>query len=531
MEEFRVSNLTIEPAGLLDDFEQFAGRLEVSAQHSLEYFFWLILPKQSPKSKLSEDRPESLTIFINGGPGCSSLDGLFLEVGPFRFKTGRQFELNKNGWHQDTNLLFIDQPLGTGFSKFAGKNDDIEESMEKLTEWFVTFIEKFTMIFQQFRDVDLFITGESYAGQYIPYFSRALHGKGYKVKGILIGSGLFDGKVQDQKLPDYVKKKMGYLLEHSSFQDTFDSYVEICKEPSEECSRFRDDVKKLTTRQHKEQLCLNVFNILNYDKDCGLHWPYELKNLTEFLNDPGTISALNLPIDARWKECDLAIAAKFRRQHSPPSSTFLYELTSLFPVYVFAGDNDFTCNYMGIEHVLGFGSNSTRHDWIYNSKTVGYSYRNQGFKYFLIFNASHMAPYDQGDKVYEVFREFIGKPSGHSEFLSPADILAPASLVYFLAFFLVGAAIIFIYYFMREYEDHDRDLDFKDQLSGRRKRSGGSMFRSPPSSRRKSLFETVARANLYSPVEMDTLQPRIDQNVRRAKRLGKMKANVEHLDV
>lgn len=55
-------------------------------------------------------------IWLNGGPGCSSLDGAFMEIGPFRITEKLELQRNPGGWDATSNLLFVDQPVGTGFS-------------------------------------------------------------------------------------------------------------------------------------------------------------------------------------------------------------------------------------------------------------------------------------------------------------------------------------------------------------------------------------------------------------------------------
>ena len=51
---------------------------------------------------------DPLVIFLNGGPGCSSLASLFHENGPFIFMPGEQhLTINKNAWNKRANLLYL----------------------------------------------------------------------------------------------------------------------------------------------------------------------------------------------------------------------------------------------------------------------------------------------------------------------------------------------------------------------------------------------------------------------------------------
>lgn len=51
-----------------------------------------------------------------GGPGCSSLFGTFYLNGPFQLQTDMTLRQNPGRWNRQYGMLFVDQPIGTGFS-------------------------------------------------------------------------------------------------------------------------------------------------------------------------------------------------------------------------------------------------------------------------------------------------------------------------------------------------------------------------------------------------------------------------------
>ena len=103
-EDHRVSSLPDAPK--LDE-AQYAGYIQVQGHANI--FYWLFESKKSPKT-------DPLVIWLNGGPGCSSMDGLFIELGPYRMTSGRKIVKNPFSWNTEANLLFVDQPVGTGLS-------------------------------------------------------------------------------------------------------------------------------------------------------------------------------------------------------------------------------------------------------------------------------------------------------------------------------------------------------------------------------------------------------------------------------
>jgi carboxypeptidase C (cathepsin A) len=66
---------------------------------------------------LSNPKTDPIVIWFNGGPGCSSLLGLFQENGPFVIDDGETIiKPNPFPWNREANLLYIESPAGVGFS-------------------------------------------------------------------------------------------------------------------------------------------------------------------------------------------------------------------------------------------------------------------------------------------------------------------------------------------------------------------------------------------------------------------------------
>ena len=91
-----------------DDIKSISGYVDVSADEHM--FFWFF------EARNADPATAPLTAWINGGPGTSSMVGLFQEMGPCAIETDGNVVNNPYSWTNASNLLFIDQPLQTGFS-------------------------------------------------------------------------------------------------------------------------------------------------------------------------------------------------------------------------------------------------------------------------------------------------------------------------------------------------------------------------------------------------------------------------------
>lgn len=121
-------------------------------------------------SKVDTNTP--LIIWLQGGPGGSSQFGAFTENGPIRINKGRP-SLFQHSWNYFGHMLFIDQPLNVGFS-YAGNRTGTKQvsSANEAANHLVNFLDNFYKEWPQLRTAPLYITGESFAGHYIPAFAR-----------------------------------------------------------------------------------------------------------------------------------------------------------------------------------------------------------------------------------------------------------------------------------------------------------------------------------------------------------------------
>jgi len=110
-------------------------------------------------------------IWFNGGPGCSSLLGFFQEHGPWVIddNTTEIFE-NPHSWNTEANVLYIESPAGVGFSINTNASDTIFSDTSQSVDAFKA-LESFYGMFEEFIPNQLFISGESYAGIYVPYLA------------------------------------------------------------------------------------------------------------------------------------------------------------------------------------------------------------------------------------------------------------------------------------------------------------------------------------------------------------------------
>ncbi|KAF2635776.1 alpha/beta-hydrolase [Massarina eburnea CBS 473.64] len=163
--------------------ESYAGLLPISsaANETGELYFWFF-PSSNPSAA------DEITIWLNGGPGCSSLEGFLQENGPISWQYGTPRPVyNPWNWANLTNMVWVEQPVGTGFSQGIPTATSQEESAAQFLGFWKNFVDTFEL-----KGRKVYVAGESYAGRYVPYIADAMLDQkntteGYfDVKGIMI---------------------------------------------------------------------------------------------------------------------------------------------------------------------------------------------------------------------------------------------------------------------------------------------------------------------------------------------------------
>ncbi|EIN10271.1 peptidase S10 serine carboxypeptidase [Punctularia strigosozonata HHB-11173 SS5] len=147
---------------------------------------------------------DDVMMWINGGPGCSSMMGLLMELGPCQIDMNNSSSngtvWNRYSWNSEANMFFLDQPVGVGFSYAEfGETISTTEDAAKNVHAFITI---FFETFKQFAGRPLHLSGESYGGRYLPVFASEIYDQNQIAKAenrtvinlqsVLIGNGITD---------------------------------------------------------------------------------------------------------------------------------------------------------------------------------------------------------------------------------------------------------------------------------------------------------------------------------------------------
>uniref|UniRef100_A0A914WU84 Carboxypeptidase n=1 Tax=Plectus sambesii TaxID=2011161 RepID=A0A914WU84_9BILA len=170
-------------------FKHYAGLLKASDTDNT--FYWFVEAQEHAAQA-------PLILWLNGGPGCSSVGGLIEELGPYLLnEDGKTLRINPYGWNKHANLLIFESPAGVGYAHSS--EFDLTTNDDETADGNYAALKDFFKKFPDFRRHNVFITGESYAGIYLPTLMERILDNiddfPLNIKGMAIGNGLLNNDI------------------------------------------------------------------------------------------------------------------------------------------------------------------------------------------------------------------------------------------------------------------------------------------------------------------------------------------------
>jgi serine carboxypeptidase-like clade 2 len=425
--------------------ELYSGYLNVSEIKKFHYIFNI--------APYSENKP--LVLWLNGGPGCSSLDGWANEHGPMTLDDEGHFKLNNYSWHNEANMIYLESPGNVGFSYinstakedlYVDDNTTAKDNLQAL----LSFFEKFP----EMKDKDFYISGESYGGIYVPILAYEIieynkdleETEKIKLKGILVGNGVVDWKY------DVNLARMDFLFTHhlTSYEHRLD-YVKYCL-----TNKTYDEGKCNETYNSADEV-LDGVNLYDYLRECKIPknlkgeisskskyyqyapWAFkrqktaneELLNLNEeeeegqsvpcfddtnvenYFSRPDVQSALHVVNLTRWRVCSDDIFSNYSILDEGSIWTFKTLMKEGLRILIYSGDSDAVVPYNGNQLWIRDLKLETIEPWrswrVDNDpdNIAGYVVKYNGLTFCTIKGTGHMAPMWKPKESFYMFSKFL----------------------------------------------------------------------------------------------------------------------------
>ncbi|KAL4462598.1 hypothetical protein ABPG74_000428 [Tetrahymena malaccensis] len=373
-----------------------------------DIFYWHFLSR-------SDAQKDPLVFWLTGGPGCSSELALFTENGPFSVNDDLSLQYNPYSWNNNANLVFVDQPVGTGFSQ-AGMGELVKNE-EEVGEDFYQFVVGFLEQNPEYKGRPLFVTGESYAGHYIPAIGAELvkqANKDINLQGLAIGNGWVTPQVQQPAYGEYAHKNK--LISDFEYYAIVKPAYSICEGLiAIKAPLFLIDLTCNIGYKTIVGLGKPKFNVYDIRKPCIGSLCYNMTNVDNFLAREDVKAALGVS-GRTWEECSYAVHYELQHDENVNlANDVAFVLQNNVKVLVYSGDQDFACNYIGgmawTNKMKWPGQADFQKaqfsDYVVDGKSAGEIKGTGNFNFLKVYQAGHMVPMDQPQVALHMINSFI----------------------------------------------------------------------------------------------------------------------------
>ncbi|KAG9440608.1 hypothetical protein H6P81_020773 [Aristolochia fimbriata] len=409
------------------------GYVSVGDSEEFELFYYFA------ESESSNPKEDPLLVWLTGGPGCSALSGLLFEIGPLKVKklpydgSVPSLTLNPHSWSKVVNIIFLDQPVGTGFSYASVDNYSMTDTKAaKLVHQFIT---KWLNDHPMFLSSPLYVAGDSYSGYVVPIIVQEVSDgiaagqqPRLNLKGYILGNPTTDSKYDSGSLVPFVHG-VGLISD------------ELYEAAQRSCGGDYTNIKNLKCAEAVQAVNMNLIGINTVhilEPFCAFasRKPGEMlqnrrvlyENLIEqpipdftcrsydymlahrWANNDTVQQALGIHKGTirEWQRCnyfipyknDVASALDYHRNLS----------TKGYRALVYSGDHDLTCPHLGTQawiRSLNFSIVSDWRSWWAGGQVAGYTrtYANN-MTFATVKGGGHTAPEYRPKECFEMIQRW-----------------------------------------------------------------------------------------------------------------------------
>ncbi|XP_050231435.1 serine carboxypeptidase-like 50 [Mercurialis annua] len=344
-----------------------------------------------------------LIFWLQGGPGCSSMIGNFLELGPFRVVDSLILERNFGSWNRIFGLVFLDNPIGVGFS-FAADQAEIPKDQHSVAEHLFGAITEFLNSNTEFKTRPVYITGESYAGKYVPsigYYileknTKLQRSKRVNLKGVAIGNGLTDPVTQVKTHADSAYYS-GLINQRqkTELKEAQSKVIEFVKLRNwSEATNARNNVLNLL------QNMTGLATLYDYTRKV----PYKTSLVTKLLQSVEVKKALGANVSMIFDECSKIVGEKLHEDVMKSVKFKVDFLVMKIKVLLYQGLFDLRDGVVSTEawvRTMKWGEIKSflmaeREIWKVNGEVAGYVQKWGNLSNVVVLGTGHLVPTDQG---------------------------------------------------------------------------------------------------------------------------------------
>eukprot|EP01138_Halocafeteria_seosinensis_P012012 gb/GECG01012276.1/.p1 GENE.gb/GECG01012276.1/~~gb/GECG01012276.1/.p1 ORF type:complete len:481 (+),score=49.98 gb/GECG01012276.1/:1-1443(+) len=429
----------------------------VTVRDGAHMFWWLYGANQSAEAAGKGGRADNapLVMWLQGGPGGSSTGfGNFLEIGPL----DANLNPRNTTWVQAANVLFVDNPVGTGYSyvddssKFTTNNEQIAEDLLTMLN---AFFQKHSVFVSS--QTPFYVFSESYGGKMTTGLAntllRAIDQGSFKAnfKGVALGDSWIDGI-------DYVQTWTPFIYANSQIdsnqgkqltktandcanavnEGNWEEATNLWGETESQLEWFTDNLSFYNVLEHNtdddEAAVARTLKTPSFSPKLGYTarsrimkhlGNYHAQSLSQLMNGPIRKKLGIIPSSVTWGGQSSQVFSHLSTDFMKPVSTGNNSVDALLKdgrisVTIYNGQLDLICCTPGTEQWMskltwdGMKSfNTAKKTPVYaptEGSNTGAFYKNyETLHFYYIMRAGHMVPKDNGPMALQMMKRVTGQ--------------------------------------------------------------------------------------------------------------------------
>ncbi|XP_027344942.1 serine carboxypeptidase-like 7 [Abrus precatorius] len=372
------------------------GYVGVDEREEVQLFYYFVESERSPMN-------DPLLLWLIGGPGCSGLSGFLYENGPLMLNYDKvngtipELRLNPNSWSKVLNILYVDAPIGTGFS-YSKTQQGYYTNDKQTVEHIYDFLQKWLVDHPKFQSNPAYIGGGSYAGLFVPPLVQKVY-EGYKAgyfpllnfKGFVLASALLDTYLDFNARVQYSQQRT--LISN-----------ELYESMKANCNGDYININPNNTN------CMSDYEVYSETDKFTLS--------DKWANDPNVRKNLNVREGTKGgvRRCNITDAFIDAYTKNVPSVVeYLQSLTTTnLRSLIYIGDLDMDVPYLSTHSIIksqNMKLSSSWRAWFIGGEVAGYTEEYERNEYHLTYvtvkGGSHVVQYQKPREAYEIIRRWF----------------------------------------------------------------------------------------------------------------------------
>lgn len=294
---------------------------------------------------LHNPRDAPLLLWLQGGPGLSSLFGQFLEIGPLGMNDQGHLFMRNASLNTRVNVIYLDQPVGAGFSYTKGLLGYAKD-LDDVAEGVLEFLRQFLQMFPEYKNREFYVGGESYGARYSVAVAHALHTAKeprlpLRLNGAILGAGFLGNILEVADSADFLyETSMVTKKERDLLEEEFQDMRRKARRHIGKLSALLDLMRTIFTAETKPTLFQKLTGYNNHASALYTEKPLNMLKYEKYVQTDEFKRAVHIGQDVGFQEAEDKVTRQLAKDYLTDISGKIEDLLESYHMLLYTGQMD-----------------------------------------------------------------------------------------------------------------------------------------------------------------------------------------------